>query len=147
MRRHAPEAAWSQEQADATQAYLLAALEHLARHRSLRYCKVSLIAQGVGASASLQALSRYPSAFEQRLKALVVCDPAPPEADSVGEAEALVGEVTAAVHAQVDKIWHAQAPGPGRRGAPRFGGSRGRSGRRSAGRARSRQDLARRVRT
>ena len=62
--------------ADAYTRYLLAALEHAARHPRLRYCRIALFAQGVGASATLRAFSRAPAAFEARLKCLVLCEPA-----------------------------------------------------------------------
>lgn len=72
---HALADGWAASTADTHGACLLAALEHIARHRALRYCRLSLFAHGVGASASLVAISRAPSIFESRLHAMVLVEP------------------------------------------------------------------------
>lgn len=74
---HAAGASWSASGADTYAAYLVAALDHIARHPQLRYCQISLFAHGLGSSATLAALSKKPAAFEQRLKALVLSAPVP----------------------------------------------------------------------
>ena len=71
------EEAWSAQAGDAAVADLLAALEYVGGHRSLRYSRISLLLSGVHASASLAALSGCPQAFELRVKAIVLATPAP----------------------------------------------------------------------
>ena len=76
---HSPADKWTAAKGEAHAAYLMAALDHIASHRALRYCRPSLFAQGVGASATLVAVSRAPVAFEQRVKAMVFSELVPVE--------------------------------------------------------------------
>ena len=72
---HAPGAEWF-EAGEAATAYLLSALDYVAAHPTLRYCRISLFAQGVGATAALVALQRAPTRFDNRLKVIAACEPA-----------------------------------------------------------------------
>ena len=65
--------------------YLLAAMEYAASHHSFRYCKIALMAQGVGATAALLAMSKHPEMFEGRVRAVSVCQPAELEGTTMDE--------------------------------------------------------------
>ena len=56
---------------------LRAALAFVGSDRSLRYCKIALLAQGPAATAALVAMSVDPALLEYRVRALSVCQPAP----------------------------------------------------------------------
>lgn len=71
---HHPSATWADEGETAT-SQLLAALEYVQNHRRLRYCRITLFAQGVGATASYAAMDRAPGLFEYRMRSQVLCEP------------------------------------------------------------------------
>ena len=58
-------------------AKLLAVLSYVAKHKVLKYCKIVLLTQGIGASAAIIAMGRAPLLFSERVKAMSVCQPAP----------------------------------------------------------------------
>ena len=55
---------------------LHAAMAYVGAHRSFRYCKVAVLAQGVAAAAAFVALAREPELFEGRLRVIGACQPA-----------------------------------------------------------------------
>jgi Ca2+-binding EF-hand superfamily protein/pimeloyl-ACP methyl ester carboxylesterase len=55
---------------------LLGAMDHVGTHRSFKYCKIALMAQGVGAAAAFVAMSRHPEVFDNRVLAISACQPA-----------------------------------------------------------------------
>jgi len=55
---------------------LLGALQYVATHPFLRYCRIAVLTQGVGASAALAAMATRPELVRHRLHALSVCQPA-----------------------------------------------------------------------
>lgn len=58
------------------QEYLLAAMDYVSEHRSFKYCKIALMAQGVGAAAAFVAISKNPELFEGRVRVISACQPA-----------------------------------------------------------------------
>ena len=56
-------------------AKLRAAMAYCAEHRQLRYCRISLFAQGTGACAAFMALHDHPEEFGYRVQFLSACEP------------------------------------------------------------------------
>ena len=72
---HTPGAEW-QDQGEVATASLLAVLDYVASHQMLRYCRIALFTQGVGATAAFIAAQRAPDRVENRVKVIVACEPA-----------------------------------------------------------------------
>ena len=67
---HTPGAEW-QDQGEVATASLLAVLDYVASHQMLRYCRIALFTQGVGATAAFIAAQRAPDRVENRVKVIV----------------------------------------------------------------------------
>lgn len=66
---------------EAEVAKLRAAFAYIRAHRSFRYCRVALLAQGAGASAAFVAIGRHPEEFEYRLRTVAAFEPGSGGAD------------------------------------------------------------------
>eukprot|EP00966_Prymnesium_polylepis_P079066 1832208-Prymnesium_polylepis.3 len=55
------------------------ARRHVKRHRHFRFCKIALLAQGVGAKAAFAAIARQPAAFGTQLRVVSACQLAMPQ--------------------------------------------------------------------
>ena len=61
---------------EAELAKLRAAMAYCSQHKLLRYCRVSLVTQGTGASAALMAMHDYPQELNDRVRVISACEPA-----------------------------------------------------------------------
>lgn len=61
---------------EAELAKLRAAMAYCSQHKLLRYCRVSLVTQGTGASAALMAMHDYSHELSDRVRVISACEPA-----------------------------------------------------------------------
>ena len=71
-----PLAVGGEQTGEAQEEFLLAAMDYVGQHRSFKYCKIALMAQGVGAAAAFLAVSHNPELFEGRVRVISACQPA-----------------------------------------------------------------------